>query len=358
MFSNMPGSRGVLSAVGRTPLVELSRAFKGAPFRVFAKLEGLNPGGSTKDRPALSIIEHALSTGLIDSDTVVVESSSGNMGIGLAQLCSYYGLRFICVIDPKTTAQNINILKVYGAEIDIVEEPDPETGEYLPARIRRVKHLLLNIKNSFWPNQYGNEYNAVAHHQTMHEIVEALGEKLDYLFCATSTCGTIRGCAEYLRAHNMPTRVFAVDAVGSAIFCEQKGKRLIPGHGAAMRPDLYQPGLAERCIHVSDADCVIGCRRLVSTEAILAGGSSGAVLMAVEYVKNEIAIGSNCVLIFPDRGERYMDTIYSDAWVAERIGDIAHMWQQPAHAISAAAASADEALPHETAQPAASVSLF
>jgi cysteine synthase A len=162
----------------------------------------------------------------------------------------------------------------------------------------------------------------------MHEIVTALDGEIDYLFCAASTCGTIRGCAEYLRDHNLPTRIFAVDAVGSVIFGGASGKRLIQGHGAAVRPALYGPDIAERFIQVSDLDCVVGCRRLVRDEAILAGGSSGAVLSAIEQVKDAIEPGAICAAIFADKGERYLDTIYSDSWVEEHFGDVAHLWQE------------------------------
>lgn len=318
---------GVLSAIGKTPLVRLSRVIPDARFKLFAKLEGLNPGGSTKDRPAFSIIRHAIESGDIRPGTVVIESSSGNMGIGLAQACAYYALRFICVIDPKATAQNMRLLKAYGAEVDVVQEPNATTGEYLQARLNRVQSLLNLIENTFWPNQYSHRYNPIAHHQTMHEIATELGGQVDYFFCATSTCGTIRGCAEYVREHNMRTRIFAVDAVGSVIFGGVSGKRLIPGHGSAIRPAHYQPDIAERCIRVTDLDCVIGCRRLARQEAILAGGSSGAVLMAVDQVKDQIPAGATCAAILADRGERYLDTIYCDSWVKEHFGEVSHLWQ-------------------------------
>ena len=319
---------GVLSAIGNTPLVRLSRVIPDARFKLYAKLEGLNPGGSTKDRPAFSIIRYAIDSGEIQPDTVVIESSSGNMGIGLAQACMYYGLRFICVVDPKATMQNVRLLKAYGAQVDVVQEPDEVTGEYLQARITRVKSLLKSADNTFWPNQYSHRFNSIAHHQTMREIVTALDHEVDYLFAATSTCGTIRGCAEYVRDHNLSTRIFAVDAIGSVIFGGVSGKRLIPGHGAAVRPALYQPDVAECCIHVSDLDCVVGCRRLVRDEAILAGGSSGAVLMAINQIKDEIEPGAICAAVFADKGERYLDTIYSDSWVEEHFGDIAHLWEE------------------------------
>lgn len=320
-------NEGVLAVIGSTPLVELLKVIKDSQFHLYAKLESLNPGGSTKDRPALSIIKHGIETGAIGPGTVVVESSSGNMGIGLAQACAYYGLQLICVVDPKTTNQNIRLLKAYGAEVDLVAEPDPITGEFLQARIDRVKLLLETIENSFWPNQYANLYNPIAHHRTMAEIIASLGYEPDYLFCATSTCGTMRGCAEYVRDNGMQTKVIAVDAIGSVIFGGQKAKRLIPGHGAAVRPSLFEPELAATCIHVSDLDCVVGCRRLVRREAILAGGSSGAVLTAVERMKGDIPPGATCVIILPDRGERYLDTIYSDEWVTDHFGDVSHLWE-------------------------------
>jgi N-(2-amino-2-carboxyethyl)-L-glutamate synthase len=332
-------NEGVLSAIGKTPLVRLSRVIPDARFRLFAKLEGLNPGGSTKDRPAFSIIRYAIESGDIRPGTVVIESSSGNMGIGLAQACLYYGLRFICVVDPKTTAQNVRLLQAYGAEVDIVQKPDETTGEYLQARLNRVKTLLNSTENTFWPNQYSHRYNPIAHHQTMHEVVTELGGNVDYFFCATSTCGTIRGCAEYVRRHHLQTRIFAVDAVGSVIFGGINGKRLIPGHGSAVRPALYQPDVAERCIRVTDLDCVIGCRKLVRYEAILAGGSSGAVLMAVEQVKDQIPSGATCVAILADRGERYLDTIYCDTWVKEHFGAVPEISREEKETTEAMAAT-------------------
>jgi 2,3-diaminopropionate biosynthesis protein SbnA len=315
-------ANGILAAIGNTPLIQLSRSCRDYDFQVWAKLESLNPGGSTKDRPAFNIITRVMESGAIGPNTVVIESSSGNMGIGLAQACTYYGLRFICVIDRKTALQNIRLLEAYGAEVSMVSEPDPATGEFLPARINRVKELLGTIDNSFWVDQYSNENNSLAHHHTMEEIAVALDGKVDYLFCATSTCGTLRGCSEYVRKHNLGTRVIAVDAVGSVIFGGQKSTRLLPGHGAAVKPRLFKPNMADASVLVTDLECVLGCRRLVRQEAILAGGSSGGVFTALTRLSHEIPAGANCVLIFTDRGERYLDTVYSDEWVAEHFGDV------------------------------------
>jgi 2,3-diaminopropionate biosynthesis protein SbnA len=306
----------ILETIGNTPLVRLRRLARTAPFSVYAKLEAFNPGGSIKDRAALSMLRGAMESGRISKGSVLIESSSGNLGIGLAQLCRYYGLRFICVVDPRTTEQNIAIIRAWGAEIEMVRHPDPVTGDFLGARIARVKQLLARTPRSFWSNQYGNLDNAKAHQQTMREIVTALGGRApDYLLCAVSSCGTLRGCAEYVQAHGLKTRIIAVDAVGSVLFGGVPGTRLIPGHGAAQVPALFSDELAHDVARVSDRDCVVGCRALLREEAILAGGSSGGAVVALRNIAPSIRPGARCVLILCDRGERYLETVYSDAWV-------------------------------------------
>ncbi len=331
-------SDGILGAIGRTPLVRLVRLFPEAGFSLYAKLKSLNPGGSLKDRPAREILSQALAAGTIGLDTVVVESSSGNMGIGLAQACRYLGIRFICVVDAKTTAQNRAVLSAYGAKVEVVTEPDPETGELLQARLKRVHELCAEHPDSFWPNQYANKANSGSHYRsTMEEIVAELDGRVDYVFIATSTCGTIRGCGEYVRDHMLETKIIAVDAVGSMIFSDRPAERSIPGLGASLRPPLCDPGLVDDCVHVDDLECVTGCHRLVQREAILAGGSSGAVVAAIDRYRDRIRPGARCVAILPDRGERYLETVYSDSWVEERFGDVAHLWvDEPSVALSCA----------------------
>jgi len=312
----------VISSVGRTPLVHFRRLFDDTSFEVYGKLESANPGGSMKDRPALRMIETALEDGRIDGDTVVVESSSGNMGIGLAQVCGYHGIEFRCVVDPRTTDQNLRLLRAYGARLEVVEAPDPETGEYLPARLKRVQHILSTYENSFWPNQYANLENPAAHcDTTMSEIAEALDHHVDYLFCSMSTCGTARGCADYIRQSGMSTYIYGVDAVGSIISSNEKTERYIPGMGAGSLPDLHHDDIVDDYVRVTDADCVAGCRRLVDREAILAGGSSGGIMTAIRKIESRIAPGSTCVAIICDRGERYARTVYDDAWVSETLGE-------------------------------------
>ncbi len=320
---------GILGAIGNTPLVKLERLLRESSLQVFAKLERFNPAGSIKDRAAISMLAEKMQDGTLQPNrSVIIESSSGNLGIGLAQACRYFGLHFVCVVDAKTTSQNIAILRAYGVEVEVVTDPDPATGEFLSVRLARVRELLESTPGAYWPDQYSNPLNSRAHHQTMREIAEALDGQVDYLFCATSTCGTLTGCAEYVRRHGLPTTVVAVDAVGSVLFGLRPGRRLIPGHGAAVRPRLLDVSAADRVVHISDVECVVGCRRLVSREAILAGGSSGAIVSALEKIQADIPDGSNCVMILPDGGDRYLDTIYSSEWVTSHFGEIPQPWDE------------------------------
>ena len=323
---------GILGAIGGTPLVPLEKIFGASHFDCFAKLEGLNPGGSSKDRPSVAIIERALQTGDVNSDTLIIESSSGNTGIGLAMVCAYHGLRFRCLVDPKVTKQNLDILSAYGAEVEMIESPDEKTGEYLPAKLKRINEILSEVENSFWVNQYASLENAGAHYRsTIKEILRDLdGRMLDYLFIATATCGTIRGCLDYLKDNGYPTRVIAVDALGSQIFSNHKHDRLVPGLGSAICPKLTPTEGVHKHLYVTDIDCVVGCRRLARTEAVLAGGSSGGVISAIDRMSEEIPKNATVVALLPDRGERYLDTIYSDNWVHENLGDIAHHWSKAA----------------------------
>lgn len=319
----MTVGRGIVSAVGRTPIVAMTRLFPDVPIELFGKLEFLNPGGSVKDRPALHIIEEALEQGRIAPGSVVVESSSGNMAVGLAQACLYYGLRLICVLDSKALPQNLRVLRTYGAEIDVVDEPDAETGELLQARLNRVRQLCESNPGSFWPNQYANRGNPMSHYRTtMQEVVDILGE-VDYVFVATSTCGTLRGCGELVRDLGLTTKLIAVDAYGSLIFSDEKRERHVPGIGAGLKPPHCDHDLIHRFLHVSDMDCVFGCRRLLEREAILAGGSSGGVVQAISRMAVDIPAGSRCVAILCDRGERYLETVYDDRWVSLHCGGLA-----------------------------------
>jgi 2,3-diaminopropionate biosynthesis protein SbnA len=310
----------ILAAIGRTPLVELPNLFANPRgIRVFAKLELLSPGGSAKDRPALRMIGEAWKSGRIGPGSVIVESSSGNTAISLAIVCAQWKLNFICVVDPRTAKANLDILRALGAEIDQVAEPDPDTGEFLPARLNRVRQLLAELPGSFWPNQYGNEDNWRSQKETMREIVEEAGH-VDYVFGGISTCGTMLGCSAYAREHGLPVRIVAVDSETSAITGGRPGIRRFPGMGAGIVPPFGQQRFWDETVSVSDWDMVAGCRALALREGILAGPSSGGVAEAVRRMFSRLPDQAVCAVIMHDRGERYLDTVYSDEWVMRQFG--------------------------------------
>ena len=305
----------VVACVGRTPLVELRRQFPPPGPTVIAKLELMNPSGSMKDRPAAFIVERGLADGTITAASHLVESSSGNFGIALATAARVHALDFTCVVDPKTTPANLRILNALGAEVEIVTEPD-EHGCYLGARLRRVAELCREGPDRVWINQYANERNWQAHyHGTAAEILADLDRPIDCLVVPVSTTGTILGLARRLR-HDFPAlRVVAVDAAGSVIFGGPAGPRHVPGLGAGRRPELLAPGEIDEVVSVSDREAVAGCRALASSEGILAGGSSGAVVAAIARLRRQWPAGWQVLTVLPDRGDRYLDQVYDDAWV-------------------------------------------
>ena len=305
--------------VGKTPLVPLARFSDRSDIELWAKLEMRNPGGSAKDRSAARMIDDALAEGRIARGSTIIESTSGNLGIGLARACRLHGLGLICVVDSRTDAGKIEKIRDLGGVVRVVSEPDPRTGELLAARLALVKRLVELTPGAWWPNQYANESNPAAHRETMAEIDAALDGKLDVLFVATSTTGTLRGCCDYLVDAGRETEVVAVDALGSVLFGGKRAPRRLPGMGAGVTTALSKRAWFDRLIRVSDLESVIGCRRLLAREGIFAGASSGGVAMAMESIAPLLEPGTRCAMIFPDGGEGYLRTAYDDAWVEREL---------------------------------------
>tara|TARA_R110002020_G_scaffold91560_2_gene222395 strand:- start:155443 stop:156333 length:891 start_codon:yes stop_codon:yes gene_type:complete len=279
-------------------------------------MESFNPGGSMKDRSSLNIVQKALKKGLLRKGDTIVESSSGNMAIGLAQTCLHFGLKLMVVVDPKLNGHTAKILKAYGAKLEMVTDDNGEGG-FLGARLRKVQELVQKVPNAFWSDQYSNPNNPSAHHETMDEIAMALNGKVDYLFVATSTCGTVMGCSDYVIKNGLQTKVIAVDAVGSILFGGKPRKRLIPGHGAGVPSNFLKPQNLSGFVHVDDLGCIEGCWQLLREEAIMAGGSTGAIVSAFNSYSENIPDDANCALLVGDSGERYLDTIYNREWIRE-----------------------------------------
>lgn len=314
---------GAVGLLGETPLIRLDRlaALRPGGPAMFAKWEAANPTGSAKDRPAARMIAAALAEGELRPGDTVVESSSGNLGVALAALCRWHGLRFICVLDPRTNASTARLIEVYGGELDRVTEPDPQTGDWLIARRARVAQIVRAVPGAWCPDQYSNVLNRRAHSEgTMREIADSLDGAVAAVFVAASTTGTVGGCGDFVRRHGLDTEVVAVDAEGSALFGGARGRRVLPGFGAGTEPELSRDAHPSSVVRVPAVDAVAGCRVLAQTEVLLAGASGGAVVAAAVQGSGSFDARDNVVLVLHDSGTRYLETVYDDAWVEAEIG--------------------------------------
>ncbi|CAM5314828.1 2,3-diaminopropionate biosynthesis protein SbnA [Thauera mechernichensis] len=306
----------ILDGVGGTPIVRLSRLFRDSPCEVMAKMELCNPGGSVKDRPARYIVERGLADGSIPCDAHVVESSSGNLAIALAMVCRLRGLRFTAVVDPKISPTNLRIIRCYGGNIEQVTEKDRQGG-YLETRIECVKQMLRERPGTVWINQYANERNWQSHyHGEGEEILRDLDRPVDYLVLGVSTSGTLHGIARRLREAWPQLKVVAVNAAGSVLFGAPPYPRELPGIGASRVPELLRRDEIGDVIHVNDYESALACRELVKHEGIFAGGSSGSVIAAIQRLCARLPHSARILTILPDRGERYLDTVYNDEWLS------------------------------------------
>lgn len=317
MTSAVP--RDLLDTTGNTPLVPMRRLLPGCPARLFAKLESFNPGGSAKDRSARAMVAEAVASGRIGAGSTLVESSSGNFAVALARVALLNALHAVVVVDPRTNDATVAMLRALGAEIVPVTEPDPETGDWLVARLSKVRELVAERDDAVWLDQYSNRAAVRAHADgTMREIDAALRGEVDWLFVATSTTGTIAGCLAHVESAGLHTRVVAVDAEGSVLFGGRRGTRLLAGYGAGIVPDLAR-GLEPYAVaRIPDLDAVVGTRALAAREGILAGASAGAVAAAVARFAADLS--GNVALVLHDGGLPYATTVFDDAWVDAELG--------------------------------------
>lgn len=287
------------------------------PCTVHVKMEGLNLGGSIKIKTALGLIEEAEQSGTIKPDTVIIESSSGNLGVALAMVCADRGYPFECVVDPNASRTNIEIMKALGAMVFVVQDRD-ENGGFLASRIRFIKRKMKEDCRYFWTNQYQNAANPLIHERsTAPEIARAFPQ-LDYLFIGAGTTGTLMGCAAYFRKHHPDTKIVAADSVGSVTFGGPPGPRHISGLGTSRVPEIYDQSLVQDIVMIPEAETVEVCRRIARRHGVLFGGSTGTVLAAIEHYASRLSADASVVTISPDNGEKYLDTIYSDGWVRDR----------------------------------------
>jgi cysteine synthase A len=295
----------ITSAVGFTPLVRINKLGAGKA-TILAKLEFYNPCGSVKDRIALSMIEAAEEQGLIGPNTVVIEPTSGNTGIGLAFVCAAKGYKLVLAMPESMSIERRKILQVFGAELVLTPAERGMTGA-----VEKAEELVAANSNAFMPQQFKNPANPQIHRETTaHEIWEDTDHNVDIFVAGVGTGGTITGCGEVLKQHNKNLKVMAVEPKDSPVLSGGKpGPHKIQGIGAGFVPEVLNIDIIDEIIQVSNDDAIETARQLVSKEGILAGISSGAAMWAAMQVSQlDENQGKTIVVILPDTGERYIST--------------------------------------------------
>jgi cysteine synthase A len=286
------------------------------PVALNLKLEGLNPAGSIKLKTAVALIEDLADRFGIGAGDRLIESSSGNLGIALGTLCAARGIGLTIVADPNINDTAVRTMRAQGTTVVVVTERDANGG-FLQTRIDYIRSQLARDRKLFWPNQYANRANSSAHYRyTARSILKQVPDVAAVLI-GVGTSGTLMGCLEFFREHRPATRIIAVDAQGSILFSDKAAARHIPGLGASRRPELLvDRGDYERVV-VPEVETVAACHMVARRYGMLVGGSTGTVLAAVRRLAPTLGDGRPVVAISPDTGERYIDSIYSEQWVAD-----------------------------------------
>ena len=324
----------ISDAVGWTPLVRLGPCLEdldsseGGGAEVFAKIEFMNPMGSVKDRIARYMVENALADGRLRPGDVLVENSSGNTAMGLAMMATLHGLRCKMVVRQQTSAIKLDALRAMGVELILVDGTLPP--EHPDSYNQKAKQVAAETPGAFFPDQHNNRENNEAHYETTGpEIWKQMDGRIDYLVAGMGTGGTVSGVARYLKEQDPGVRVVAIDVEGS-IFTEyfRSGEVVMPRNylleGLGDEEVIGCPEFEriDEMLQVSDRDAFCAARHLARTEAILAGGSSGAALWGVRQVaaraRDELGRPARIVTVLPDSGYRYLSSIYNDDWMEAR----------------------------------------
>lgn len=302
----------ITQTIGNTPLIRLRRVTEGCGAEVLAKLENFNPLWSVKDRIGVAMINAAEAEGKIKPDTIIVEPTSGNTGIGLAFTCAARGYRLVVTMPESMSLERRRLLKAFGAEIVLTP-----AAEGMPGAVRRAEELAKTTPNSYMPQQFRNPANPEIHRRTTaEEIWRDTGGQLDAIVCGVGTGGTVTGCGEVLKSRLPSLKVFAVEPANSPILTQTKsgqpikpGRHAIQGIGAGFVPDILNVDVIDEVITVKDEDSFEMARRLAKEEGMLVGISCGAAATAaLQVAKRPEFAGKRIVVVLPDLGERYLST--------------------------------------------------
>ncbi|SBW22641.1 cysteine synthase [Candidatus Protofrankia californiensis] len=287
---------------------------------LFLKCEGFNFAGSIKLKAATEMVEAAERDGVLTPGSVLVESSSGNLGVALSMITASKDYRFLCVTDSRCNLSTRRLMEALGSQVHIIAEPDAKGG-FLAGRINYVRALCASDDRYVCLNQYTNPDNWKAHYCKTAPAIARQFPRLDVLFVGAGTTGTLMGCARYFREWHRPVRIVAVDSVGSVTFGGAPGRRMIPGLGTSLRPPLLDESYVDEVIRVEEADTIRACHRLARS-GFLFGGSTGTVVSgAMGWLAQHDACELTAVAIAPDLGERYLDTIYQTNWLQDLYGE-------------------------------------
>ena len=294
--------------IGNTPLVELTNIEKqySLKAKLYAKVEYFNPTGSVKDRIALSMINDAFDKGLINENSVLIEPTSGNTGIGIAALCAMKNIKCILVMPESMSIERRKLLSIYGAKLVLTEAKEGMGGS-----IKKAKELEKTIPNAIILGQFDNEANPRIHYLTTgKEIYNDLNGKVDLFIAGIGTGGTISGTGKYLKEKIKDVKIIGVEPLSSPVISQnKKGSHKIQGIGAGFIPSTLDLSIIDKVETCSDEDAFKFARIVPSIEGMLVGISSGASLkVAIEYAKKEENTNKNIVVLFPDSGDRYLST--------------------------------------------------
>ena len=296
-------ANSVLELICNTPLVKINKLVSPGMATIYGKMESFSPGFSVKDRICLSMINDAEQKGLIKKDTVVVEPTSGNTGIGLALVCAVKGYKLILTMPETMSMERRQVLKRFGAELVLTPG-----AEGMKGAIAKAKEIAAQNPNSFMPQQFANPANPKIHRETTaEEIWEALDGKVDAFVSGVGTGGTITGCGEIFKKRNPNIKIVAIEPKNSPVLSGgQPGRHKIQGIGAGFVPDVLNRGIIDEIIQVDDMDAWKVSMELVAKEGIFSGISTGAIVWGALKVAKELGPGKNVVAIICDTGERYL----------------------------------------------------